>query len=422
VALETLWCCSGMQTLIAKPQKTGIALVCWLMRHARELVQPSVRAEVEAACAAIARGGETASIIKYRKLSEHRCQYQALRDDVLAPGSPAIKELIDMLTLRSFEDLACLTQDAGALNLPALEQRSPNMGGSTPVGGVPQGLCARQLLLQHSRLCLHGKDGQPHVKHAADLQPGDELLSDGDTAVSVQRCCLSRELHLAVISVRIRAQGSEVDETLIFTANQGLATKRRSTFPFLVVAACQLRQGDMVQTLLGEAQVLGMQSEVRTSEVLELTLGDLGSSFYVQAGVTATTAVKLFGELEADSNPLERVKLLQLDASAKEQVIRSTIANKCWEDIEDSDLGPELQRCGIDRGQALVRPEVARQLCFWLSRIGRCPLPKTHCIVGMVQECSDPGLCGPDPQVVAFAFLECQLQASPEAESLVVEA
>jgi hypothetical protein len=230
-------------------------------------------------------------------------------------------------------------------------------------------------------------------------------------------------MHLVIISVRFRAKGSEMDETLILTANQGLAAKRGSTFPFLVLAACQLRQGDTLQTLLGEAQVLEVQREVRTSEVLELTLDSLGSSFFiVEAGVTATTAVKLFGELEADSSPMERIKLLQLSAAAQEQLLMSSIAKKCWEDIEDTGLGPELQRCGIDRGQALVRPEVARQLFFWLSRIGRCSLPKTQCIVGMVQECSDPGLCGPDPRVLAFAFLACQQQPSLGADALVVEA
>jgi len=122
VAMERLWTIPGMQQLIVKITDVGRALVWWLWQHAQDLVLPSIRAGVEAACAAVARGDRAGEEVLCEKLNEFRRRYCAVVPLLLAPEAGAQRELACMLSERS-SPRSSICRDIAQADLEALARK-----------------------------------------------------------------------------------------------------------------------------------------------------------------------------------------------------------------------------------------------------------------------------------------------------------
>eukprot|EP00439_Symbiodinium_sp_Y106_P005307 s8146_g1.t1 len=263
----------------------GQALVTWLWNNERQLVQPTLRAEIEERTRAVAYSGESAGDVSRQLTGKFRDLYMSLaakldetdKDsftgaDLLRLLSPTRKgqrgnAKDDMKSCACHAMAKVDLRDLEVKRSATLQRHGPDLQHAesdreeSPVAAVSTEHC----LLPETLVLL---DSGKFVRAEA-LEPGEQLLTSSETS-AVMAIRESPECDRETVVLHFMPDLDSSVKSLCILADQALLVQRSGERKPEILPAAAVAVGDRLSTKRGSAIVRGKEQVVRRSHAIQI--------------------------------------------------------------------------------------------------------------------------------------------------------
>ncbi|CAE7726047.1 Top3b, partial [Symbiodinium necroappetens] len=272
---------ASRQLLILSVTNVGKALVAWLWRHEPDLVQPTVRAEIEEETRAVAFSGRSASDVN-RKLTNQFRLWSASLYSKLEERHEEFKghELLRLLQPRRNDGKTAMLNAAfaeiAAVDLRAMEVRraaalQQHSANSQPLDEVrtaqtaPTAMDLQHCLLPDTMVLSRNSEPVP----ASSVHVGAVLLTMQHADVSRCRTMQLRERDL--VTLKYMVEGSTAMKSVVMTTDHFIPVLRSGARAGRPLPACDVRVGDRLFTRTARfAIVQTTEQDVRPTQVVQI--------------------------------------------------------------------------------------------------------------------------------------------------------